>query len=209
MLMPIIGDGEGVLDLHGSPAHNLTGSLQVNGHAGFHGNISRGRHEWIVDFLRRSENKWKLSRLKTDGMAEKKIRIVGYSSRAHTSDHSVEEILRQRAGSQLIDRLEHTGLNGVVALAMLVAWFRSDTAGFANVGVIAVDGTAHVDAENIPFLQNVLFDHGGVSAAADVHMHPENLPAGPGYLTFINSGKLALFDSRFRRSQHSVYRPFV
>jgi len=32
-----------------------------------------------------SENKWKLSRLKTDGMAEKKIRIVGYSSRAHTT----------------------------------------------------------------------------------------------------------------------------
>src|SRR6266498_3491429 len=128
MLMPILRDCEGVLDLHGSPAHDLTGSLQVNGHAGFHRNIGRVRHERIIDFFRGSENKWKLSRLETDGVAKEKIRIVGYSGRAHAGDHSFEEILWQRAGFQLIDRLEHAGLNDVIALAMLFAWFRPHTA---------------------------------------------------------------------------------
>src|SRR4029077_6599235 len=100
-------------------------------------------------------------------------------------------------------------LNGIVAFAVLIGGFRPHAAGLAYIGVVAIDGATHINAENIALPQNLIFDAGKVATAADGHMHPVNLPSGSSHLAFVDSGKLALFNSRLRGLKHGIDRLFI
>src|SRR5262245_46632646 len=134
------------------PTDFVTRGFEVNGHAGLHGNVSCVGKKRIVDFFRGPNQERELSRFETDGMPEKKIRVIGKPVRAHALHHGFEEILRPCSRFQSLYRLQHARLNGIVALAMVSRWLCTDATGFANVRMVAIDGTTHVDAENVAFL---------------------------------------------------------
>ena len=73
VLVTAFGHCAGVLDLHRTPAHDLTGRFQVDGHAGLHRDVGCVRQERIVDFFSRTKNKWKLPRFKPDRVSQEKI----------------------------------------------------------------------------------------------------------------------------------------
>ena len=86
---------------------------------------------------------------------------------------------------------------------------RPDTARFTDVGVIAIDRAAHVNAKYIALLQDVVFKRREIAAAADRHMHPVNLASGPGDFPFVDPGELALSNTRLGGTQHRVDRALV
>jgi len=55
-------------------------------------------------------------------------------------------------GFKASTRFQHPCLNGIVALAMLRRWLCTDATGFANIRMVTIDGTTHVDTEDVALL---------------------------------------------------------
>src|SRR4030095_2835332 len=152
MFMAIFGNCQCIFDLYCAPTDFVTRGFEVDGHAWLHGNVSCVGQERIVDFFCWPNQEWELSRFQTYGVTEEKVRVVGNPRRAHALNHSFVEILRPRSRFERLYGLQHTRLNGIIAFAMLIARLRSHAAGFANLGMITVDGATHVDPENVSLM---------------------------------------------------------
>ena len=69
MLVPRLRHRAGVFNLHGPPTSLVVGGFEVQGHAGFHGNVRRVGKERVIHFFRGTEQKWKLPCFETDSVA--------------------------------------------------------------------------------------------------------------------------------------------
>src|SRR5262249_350561 len=152
MFMATFGNCQCIFHLYGAPTDFVTRGFEVNGHAGLHGNVSCVGKKRIVDFFRGPNQERKLSRFETDGVTEEKIRVIGKPVRAHALDHGFEEILRPCSSFQSPARLQPPRLNGIVALAMPSRWLCADATRFTHIRMVAIDGTTHVNTEDVSLL---------------------------------------------------------
>jgi hypothetical protein len=76
MLVAGVSHSASIFNLNRAPAGFMIRGFQVDGHAWFHRNIGCVGKKRVVHFFGGADQKRKLSRFQTDGMAEEKVRLI-------------------------------------------------------------------------------------------------------------------------------------